>query len=230
MGEWLTEAGVGLDVRRPYAGDVLPADLSGHAGMLVLGGDMGANDDAAYPWLADVKRLVVGAMAGPTPVLGVCLGHQLVGVALGGEAGPNPHGQQIGVLDVGWTRAGYVDRLLGSLAREGSAVPAVHWNNDVVTRLPTGATVLARTSRGEVQAVRFAPVVWGVQWHPEAGEEIIGPWADHDRDDALERGVDVDGYLADVIAAREPLRTAWRELTENFVTVCRERGPVEGEG
>ncbi len=192
LGEWLVDAGADLDVRRPYAGDELPADLRDHGGLLVLGGEMGAHDDDTYPWLSDVKRLVGAATEDGTPVLGVCLGHQLVAVALGGEVVANPLGQQIGVLGVGWTDAAYDDRLFWQLAALGRDVPAVQWNNDIVSRLPEGAVDLAHTPGGELQAVRFAPAVWGVQWHPEAGEEIIRPWADHDRDDAVERGVDVD--------------------------------------
>ncbi|MEP7092133.1 MAG: type 1 glutamine amidotransferase [Nocardioidaceae bacterium] len=226
LGEWLAEAGATLDVRRPYAGDALPGDLRGHHGLVVLGGEMGAHDDHEHPWLAGVKRLVVGAVHDGTPVLGICLGHQLVAVALGGVVAPNPLGQQIGVLDVGWTPAAGDDRLLGSLARRPAPAPAVQWNNDLVTRLPDGAVDLAHTGRGELQAARFAPAVWGVQWHPEAGEEIIGPWAEHDRDDAVERGVDVDAYVADVTAARADLRSTWRLLADAFAAVCAEPRPV----
>jgi GMP synthase (glutamine-hydrolysing) len=223
----LVEAGAVLDVRRPYAGEALPGDLSGHAGMLVLGGEMGAHDDAAHPWLGEVKRLVVAAVDDGTPVLGVCLGHQLVAVALGGDVGTNPLGQQIGVLGVGWTPPAYDDRLLGPVAALGREVPAVQWNDDVVTALPPGAVDLAHTERGELQAARFAPAVWGVQWHPEAGEEIIGAWAANDRDAAFERGVDVDRYLAEVVAARAGLRATWPLLAQRFADVCRRPAPVE---
>jgi GMP synthase (glutamine-hydrolysing) len=221
LGEWLVDAGTPVDVRRPYAGDVLPPDLTSHSGMLVLGGEMGAYDDEAHPWLAEVKALVRAAVDDGTAVLGVCLGHQLAAVALGGEVAPAPLGQQIGVLTVGWTDAAYDDRLLGPMAARHES-PAVQWNNDIVTRLPTGAVDLAHTPHGELQAARFAPSVWGVQWHPEAGEEIIGPWADHDRDDAVERGVDVDAYVAEVAGARDRLRATWRLLADAFAAVCRE--------
>jgi len=224
MGEWLTEAGLVVDVRRPYAGDALPRDLRGHAGMVVLGGEMGAYDDAAHPWLTEVKDLCRTAVATGTPVLGICLGHQLLAVALGGEVARGPHGQQIGVLEVGWTGEAYVDPLLAPVAALDDA-PAVQWNNDVVTRLPDGATALARTPRGELQAARFGSAAWGVQWHPEAGVDIIRPWAVHDRDDAVERGVDVDAYVEDVAAAGDRLRRTWRVLAEAFATVCRERVP-----
>ena len=226
MGEWLAEAGSTIDVRRPYAGDLLPVDLTGHSGMVVLGGEMGAYDDADHAWLADVKGLARAAVDDGTPVLGICLGLQLVAVALGGEVAPASRGPQIGVLDVGWTEAAYDDRLLGPVAARDDA-PAVQWNNDVVTRLPEGAVALARTPHGELQAARFAPTVWGVQWHPEAGEEIIGPWAEHDRDDAVERGVDVDAYVRDVAAARDRLRATWRLLAVAFAAVCRDPAGVD---
>jgi GMP synthase (glutamine-hydrolysing) len=221
MGEWLAEAGLTIDVRRPYAGDALPSHLGGHCGLLVLGGEMGAYDDADHPWLTPVKELSRAAVADGTPLLGICLGHQLVAVALGGEVQPGPRGQQIGVLQAGWTAEAHGDRLFGPVAELDDA-PAVQWNHDVVTRLPEGAVDLAHTVHGELQAARFAPSVWGVQWHPEAGVEIIGPWADNDRDDAVERGVDVDAYVADVAAARDRLRSTWRVLADSFAQVCRE--------
>jgi GMP synthase (glutamine-hydrolysing) len=220
MGEWLLEAGERLDVRRPYVAEPLPADLSQHSGMVVLGGEMGAYDDRDHPWLAEVRGLVLAAVQDRTPVLGICLGHQLAAVALGGEVRPNAAGQQIGVLEVGWADAAAEDPLVGPLVARGGPAPAVQWNNDVVSRLPDGAVDLAHTGRGELQAARFAERVWGVQWHPEAGEEIIRPWAEVDRDDALERGVDLDEYVDQVVAAREELRAAWRVLAVTFASLC----------
>ena len=227
MGEWLQDEGERLDVRRPYAADPLPGDLREHSGMVVLGGEMGAYDDRDHPWLPDVRRLVLAARDDRTPVLGICLGHQLAAVALGGEVRPNPYGQQIGVLDVGWTEEALHDRVVGPLARRAGPSPAVQWNNDVVSRLPAGAVPLARTARGELQAARLADLVWGVQWHPEADEEIIRPWADLDRDDAVERGVDVDAYLEQVVDASDDLRDTWRVLARAFAAVCRATVPAD---
>lgn len=219
MGDWLTDAGVVLDVRRPYRGDVLPTTLEGHAAMLVLGGSMDAWSDDAHPWLSQVQELVRRAADDGTPVLGICLGHQLAAIALGGTVARNPRGQQIGVLPMGWTEAAATDALLGPLRR---AAVGVQWNNDVVTVVPAGTEVLARTPDGELQAARFAPSVWGVQCHPEAGEVIVSAWAANDRDEAASRGVDVDEYVARVAAAEPELQTTWRPLAQAFAALGRD--------
>jgi GMP synthase (glutamine-hydrolysing) len=216
VGEWLVDVGAEIDVRHPYRGDSLPDDLEDFAGMVVLGGSMGANDDAAYPWLTEVKQLMRLAATDHVPTLGICLGHQLCAAAFGGRVEVNPAGQQIGILDVGWTSAATDDALVGPLA---GPVRAVQWNNDIVTELPPGAVVLAQTPDSVVQAARFAPTVWGVQWHPETGADILQAWADDDRDEAVERGVDVDAYVAQVAEATPELRASWQPLAHSFVAL-----------
>lgn len=223
MGEWLVEAGLDLDVRRPYAGDPLPDGLVAHGGVVVLGGAMDAYADTTCPWLPRTRELVRLAAADRTPALGICLGHQLVAVALGGEVRKNPDGQQIGVLDVGWLPAAREDALFGGLSDSRAAV---QWNSDIVTRMPERSAVLAETPDGVVQAARFADTVWGVQWHPEVGEQIVKAWADDDRDDARERGVDVDAYVAEVAAATDELRRAWQPLARRFAELVG--GPRDG--
>lgn len=223
VGDWLVEAGASLDVRHPYAGDALPATLDDHDALVVLGGSMGANDDADHAWLVRVKALVREAAERAVPTWGICLGHQLCAVALGGEVVRNPLGQQIGVLDVGWTEAAAEDPMFAPVS---GPARAAQWNGDIVSRLPEGAVLLAGTPRGEVQAARFAPTVWGVQWHPEAGGDIIGVWADDDRDDAIERGVDVDEYLGHVRDAEPELRATWQALVDSFVARTRANAPA----
>lgn len=219
IGEWLSDAGCNLDVRRPYAGDELPA-LAAYDALLVLGGPMGANDDALHPWLGQVKDLIIEARDMDLPVLGVCLGHQLVATALGGTVEVNPRGQQVGLLELGWTEAAAVDRLLGPLAtpRRG-----VQWNDDLVTALPPGSSLLAATPAGEVQAVRYAPTIWGVQLHPEADASVVLPWAESDRGSHETRGIDTDAVLRQIDAAQAELGEAWRPLAQGFADIALER-------
>lgn len=209
VGTWLTEAGCVLDVRRPDAGDALPDDLADHDGLLVLGGSMGATDDADHAWLAPTKGLVRDAAARGAPTLGICLGHQLAAVALGGTVEVNPRGRQFGVLPVGWTDAAAGDPVLGSRPDR-----VIHWNNDVVTSLPPGAVLLAEAPDGTVQAARLAPTVWGVQPHPEVDDAIVARWAEDERD---EIGHDVvDAGLAAMLDAGPALATAWRPVATAF--------------
>lgn len=219
LGTWLTEAGAELVVCRPWAGDEVP-EVASYDGFLVLGGSMGAHDDATTPWLAVVRDRVLEAAEAGVPTLGVCLGHQLVAVAFGGESRPNPAGQQVGLYDVGWTPAAADDELMAPLAtpRRG-----VQWNADIVTRLPDDAVVLAETPSGELQAARFAPAVWGVQLHPEVDEPLVRSWAEGDRDDHLRLGIDQDRALREIDAARAELDQAWQPLAARFVELAGRR-------
>ncbi|RNL78949.1 type 1 glutamine amidotransferase [Nocardioides marmorisolisilvae] len=210
FGTWMTASGAALDVRRPYVGEVLPVDLSEHSGLLVLGGAMNATDEVATPWLVPTKALVREAVAHETPVLGICLGHQIVSDALGGTVEPNPNGTQRDLLEHGWTESAADDPLFGSRPAR-----AAHWNNDVVTEPPPGATVLARASGGEVQALRFGVRAWGIQSHPEVDEQVLALWAEED-------GVDVAGFLAAVAAARADLDASWQPVAVAFATLCSE--------
>ncbi|MGB0101433.1 MAG: type 1 glutamine amidotransferase [Nocardioides sp.] len=218
FGGWLEAVGCELDVRRPYAGDALPA-LDGYDALIVLGGPMGANDDEAHAWLAPVKEQIREARATHLPTLGICLGHQLIAVALGGTVRPNGHGQQVGLIGVEWSEAAGADRLVGRIAtpRRG-----VQWNDDIVVDLPPDAVLLAATGRGEVQAARYAAQMWGVQLHPEVDETILRPWAEEDRGSHEALGVDTDAMLRDVGAARDELEDAWRPLAIAFADLARE--------
>ena len=216
MAEWMD---VDLDVRRPYLGDELPTSLQGYAALVVMGGAMGAYDDAACPWLTTVKELIREAAADRVPTLGICLGHQLASVALGGEVVRNPAGRQFGLYDVGWEPAAHLDELFSTVAtpRRGA-----HWNDDIVTRLPEGAVLMARSSTGEVQAARHAPTVWGVQWHPEVDEPLFRGWLVDDNADPVLAAA----TLADLAASADELVEAWRPLGARLTALAEARQPV----
>lgn len=221
FGGWLEDAGCELDVRHPYAGDELPTDLAPYDGMLVMGGAMGAHDDDRHWWLTPTKDLIREANDAQLPTLGICLGHQLVATALGGRSDRNPRGQQIGLLDVGFADEAKEDPLLGAVS--GSPRRGVQWNYDVVDPLPAGATVLAATPGGEVQAVRYGPALWGVQLHPEVDHDIVGLWVtDDERTEIAGRGLDADGILTEIEAARGELDAAWQPLAASFARLVHD--------
>lgn len=238
MGQWWQDGGLTLDIRRPYreagsAGGELPADLSHHSGLVVLGGEMGANDDLDHHWIGPTKQLVRSALEERVPVLGICLGHQVIAAAMGGVVGPNPHGHATGLTPVTLTAGGRSDALLGS-RRPGGAHPrdehsrersrlAVQWNNDVVLQLPRGAIALATSPDGTVQAARFAGRVWGVQFHPETTPDIFDSWTVDKESAAIPRadGIDVFEAARGVRAAEADLQRWWRPLADRFAAVVR---------
>jgi GMP synthase (glutamine-hydrolysing) len=218
FGGWLKDAGCAVTVCRPYLGEALPT-LDEYDALLVLGGPMAATDP--NPWLAPLRNLVRDAAAARVPTLGICLGHQICAVAFGGTVEPNPRGQQLGLLDVGWTDDAADDLLLGQVSTPRRAV---QWNDDVVTRLPDDAVVLAVTPEGETQAARFAPTVWGVQWHPEVNRAILELWARDDEERHVAAGIDQERVLTDIDAAAAELEKAWRPLADQLASLAGTRG------
>ena len=210
FGQWME--GVELTELRPYVGDDVPATAEGFDGLVVMGGAMGANDDREAPWLPATRDLVRAAAAARVPTLGICLGHQLCTVALGGEVCKNPKGRQLGLLDVGWTAAAVEDPLLGELVGPRRAM---HWNDDIAVRLPPGAVQLATADTGEVQAARHAETVWGVQWHPEVDEGLVREWMGDDSLPASER----ERVLTELMHARGELDEAWRPLARRYAAL-----------
>ena len=220
VGQWLAAEGVELEICRPYRGDRLPRRLGDHSGLIVLGGVMGAYDDADHPWLTHTKALIVQAVADDTPVWGICLGHQLITVALGGQVRVNPAGRARGLTPVGWTAASRHDPLCAGVPRD---TLAVQWNKDIAAVLPEQAVVLASTADGAPQVVRFAPRAWGVQFHPEVGAEVFGRWVSRTRErDPSDRRV--DGAL-DAVRAHEPrLRRHWKPMAASFAAQLAMKG------
>ena len=220
LGQWWQALGLRLDVVRGDLGELVPDHWGEHDGLVVLGGAMGACDDALAPWLAPTRALIADAVARGIPTLGVCLGHQLASVALGGTVGRNPSGRTVGLAPVRLTDAGSSDPLLAGLGGQ----PAVHYNDDVVLQRPTGSTVLATLPDGRVQALRFGPAAWGVQFHPETSPEVFGAWLRWDSPDGLTP--EQEDLLTTVTAARDALRAAWQPLAERFGSLVTDHSRV----
>lgn len=140
------------------------ADL---AGVVVMGGPQDADDDTGHPGLAAERRLLAEAVEAGVPTLGVCLGMQLLALALGSRL-HRRHGTEIGFAPVEVVAP---DPLL---AAAGPAPTVLHWHSDAVD-LPDGATLLARTDATPVQAFRAGSAV-GVQFHLEVEPTVLDLW------------------------------------------------------
>ena len=175
-----------VDLYRDPLGRVHLGDV---AGLIFLGGPMSVNDDLAY-----IRRelgIIEMALAAGTPILGMCLGAQLIAKALGARVSRNA------VKEIGWgavhrTEAGHRDNLLGSM-RDPETV--LHWHGETFD-LPTAATWLAFSDDCRHQAFRYGGNVYGLQFHLEVTPEMIKQWvlADENQSDLREVGRPVDPY------------------------------------
>jgi len=220
VGRWLAADGCALDVYPCFAGQGLPSALTGYAGLVVLGGEMGAYDDALHPWLSGTKALLREAVAAQLPTLGICLGLQLLAVAAGGRVAAAEAGPQLGVRAVEPTPAAAADPLFAGLA---PGALGVHWNNDLVVDLPPDSTVLAN-SAGTVQALRVGRAAWGVQHHPEVDVATLRLWADADVAAGLLDEATAATRLAEVERHDAALEETWRGVVARFAAMLRPRG------
>lgn len=141
-----------------------PTDL---AGLVVMGGPMNADDDARFPGLPAERRLLAAAVDADLPVLGVCLGMQLLARALGAPVHAG-NGSEVGLAPVAVVGDDPV------LAPLGPAPTVLHWHDDAAD-LPAGATLLARTTATPVQAFRAGSAL-GLQFHVEVDRPLLADW------------------------------------------------------
>ena len=166
VGRLLAERGYELDLRRPACGCEVPADMSEHAGCVIFGGPMSANDDH-LPFIRCELDWIETVLASGKPFLGICLGGQLLSRVLGGTVGPHPDG---------WHEIGYYP-LQPTPEGEGLFEPGrpfYQWHNEGFTT-PAGAVRLAGSEHFENQAFRHGNA-WGIQFHPEVTRAMMLRW------------------------------------------------------
>jgi GMP synthase (glutamine-hydrolysing) len=145
--------------------------LDGYGGLVILGGPMSVYDTAAHPHLDTEVRLVGDALERGVPLLGICLGAQLIARALGADVRPNAD-KEIGWYDVRVTGAGGTDPLFRHF-RDSERI--FQWHSDTFD-LPRGAVHLAASPACRNQAFRYGTNVYGLQFHLEADEHLIERW------------------------------------------------------
>jgi GMP synthase (glutamine-hydrolysing) len=177
----LESRGVAIDYADLYRAGSESPDIDGYHGLIFLGGPMSAND--SLPYLNAEMRLIERALAAETPVLGVCLGAQLIAKTLGAPVYRNT-APEIGWYDITLTEAAGSDALFAGL---DPVEKVFHWHSDTFD-LPAGAALLARSERTERQAFRYGRVVHAVQFHLEVTPQMIVDWCvqDHNCGDVRE--------------------------------------------
>jgi GMP synthase (glutamine-hydrolysing) len=171
VGRLLMERGHRLDIRRPRFGDPLPETLLGHAGAVIFGGPMSANDGDDF-----VRReidWISVPLAERKPFLGLCLGAQMMVRHLGGRVSGHPAGRaEIGYYPIRPTPVGV------NFAEESGAPWPDHvyqWHREGFD-CPAGADVLAEGDDFPVQAIQVGQAAYGLQFHPEVTHAMVYRW------------------------------------------------------
>ena len=173
--ECISQRNIAIKMLTPSAGERLPIDTS-YNGLIVLGGPMNAEDDANYPHLKDVVSLIQLFVEENKPILGICLGAQLIARAFGSRV------YQHDVVELGFTPLWSVDRAISDDPLLNSALPAnsepiqiMQWHFDTFD-LPEKATLLMRGDRCINQAYRIYDNIYGFQCHFEVNRSILQGW------------------------------------------------------
>jgi GMP synthase (glutamine-hydrolysing) len=171
IGRELARAGISTELRRAFQGDAVPDAPDGYAGLIVLGGAQSALDDVDHPYLPQIVALAQRFGEADKPVLGICLGAQLVARGYGAK---NILGRpaEFGWKEVRPTEAGRADPLIAAL---GGGAPLFHWHTDTFS-LPQGAVHLATSAMTPHQAFRIGRAVYGIQFHCEADRPLVEIW------------------------------------------------------
>jgi GMP synthase (glutamine-hydrolysing) len=196
-----------------------PRPLADYEAVIVFGGSMHADQDDRHPWLRDENELIQGLLERRVPLLGVCLGVQLIAKAAGAAVYPVHGGPEIGWLPVELSGGADDDPVFGRLPERFDAFGWHYYTYD----LPAGAEELARSARCN-QAYRLGEAAWGIQFHAEVTLETVRSWLDDKEDFPLD--LDRDALWVETQERIGEWNELGRQLCGSFVAVAERAAAV----
>lgn len=172
LGEFLLSEGIPLDSIELHNGNKIPEDLNSYRFIIILGGPMNVYEEEKYPFLRDEDRLIKEALKIRIPVIGICLGAQLIAKAAGAKVLKNPV-KEIGWYKISLTEKGLADPLFKGLEKE---FLVFQWHGDTFS-VPKGGVQLAESTLCKNQAFKIGSA-YGLQFHIEVTPEMIKNWID----------------------------------------------------
>jgi len=169
---FFAEDGIATTAIQLDEGDRIP-DLSSFDALIVMGGPMDVWQEDEHPWLTQEKAAIRHAVIDlKMPYLGLCLGHQLLAQALGGDVGPSAQAE-IGIMDVNLNEAGLKSPFLKGLS---ATQKCLQWHSAEVTKTPDGVEVLASSPACKVQAMSYGTQAFSMQYHVELEDDTVPNW------------------------------------------------------
>ncbi|MBX3362208.1 MAG: type 1 glutamine amidotransferase [Phycisphaeraceae bacterium] len=214
LGATLRDHGFKLDIRRLDVDGAkgLPADLDNVHGIVSLGGPQNVGEP--HEWMAGEMELLRQAHARQLPVIGICLGAQMIAAALGGEVGPMER-PELGMPLVSLNPGGQTETMLAGIPWD---CPQFSTHGFEIKKLPAGAQVLGGSKQCKIQVFRAGIRTYGFQYHPEADMEMIRAYAAADGKFQERAGVTAEQVLAEAEKHYEMFARAADRLAVNLAT------------
>lgn len=208
LGEHLVSAGADVRTVRLFAGEHLPAGTCGFSAVVTMGGPMSVDEEDKYPFLRSEVEFLRRAVGGGVPVLGICLGAQMIARACGAEVAKAPL-EEVGWDQVCLTRDGRGDLLFRGLPE---ALKVFQWHRDTFD-VPKGGLLLATSPRCNNQAFRYINS-YGLQFHIEVTREMLAAW--------FQESPECGEILRQFSEVQDEFHRQGRRIWENFLSIMDE--------
>lgn len=208
--EPLAEAGYAVTYRDPAVEPLRGVDPLADDLLIVLGGPLGAYEEAIYPFLTDELAFLSVRLTARRPTLGLCLGAQLMARALGAAVAPT------GVKEIGWAPLTLTPAGAAGPLKALDGVPLLHWHGDAFA-IPAGADHLAATAVCAHQAFALGPTILGFQCHPEGWERGFERWLVGHAAELAGAKIDIPALRADALRFGPAATAAGRAMLQDWL-------------
>jgi GMP synthase-like glutamine amidotransferase len=176
IAKFFYKMGQKFEIIRLYQDELLPSDFNGISGVVIMGGSMNVYEEDQYPFLKAEDEFIRRILKIKIPLLGICLGAQLLAKACGAKVEKAPI-EEIGFFEVTLTPEGKKDTLFKGM---DTHLTVFHWHTDSF-QIPEGGVLLAKGKLCENQAFRIGKNAYGIQFHPELTQEMLKTWVEEEK-------------------------------------------------